>query len=494
MFRVHGNVGRLFRWTAGVEAPPKECLVEGPAGTGKTRGILEWCRHMSLKYPTSKGLFLRSTRVALNESVLDVWENEVLGPTHPAVLGGPSREHRSSYKHSSLGGEIVLGGMDNPTKLFSSAYNWIYFNELQEEQVKDGWESLHRALRRSGTPFTLLIGDINPVSPYFWANERCKAGMCLRIETKFHDNPKWYDHAKAEWTPAGVDYITRLSSQLSGVQRRRLYLGEWAAAEGQVWPNFDPDFHIIEASALPEIKWTFGAIDWGYTDPGCVQVWGVDAERRMYRLAEVYRTGQTFEWWAQRVFKLRQEFNCVTFVADPSRPDNIKQLNDWLSEMGDMRIVRGADNRKTARPGAKLDMVGIDLVRWGFDRDSTGKARIYLVRGALRDGPDPDLKAKGKPYCLEMEIPAYVYAVPRPGMPTQEDTDTRCFDHACDPTRYGAGFLWRKDFTPPAQAHHFPPGTYGHRMRYDELFGHRPEDDEAQFRTPWAATRGGADF
>lgn len=60
--------------------------------------------------------------------------------------------------------------------------------------------------------------------------------------------------------------------------------------------------------------------------------------------------------------------------------------------------------------------------------------------------------------------------------------------------RYGVNFAWRKDFTPPPPTFTFARGTYGWRMRYDELFGHKPEDDEAQFKTPWATTRRDADF
>jgi phage terminase large subunit len=47
-----------------------EVLMEGPAGTGKTRALLEKANLCALKYPGMRALLVRKTRESMTESVL----------------------------------------------------------------------------------------------------------------------------------------------------------------------------------------------------------------------------------------------------------------------------------------------------------------------------------------------------------------------------------------------------------------------------------------
>ena len=458
-YAAYGEASVLFEWLAGKGKPPLECLVSGVAGCGKSRLIAEFlvtaCRNFGASV-----LVLRKTRVDLAKSFLKILENEVLGPGHPWVLGGPQRENRMVYRKQGIPGEIVCAGMEDPTRVFSTQYDLVFWNEATEAD-QEQWETLHRALRAGPMPFRLLLGDCNPDSQYHWLRKRCDQGRCLELVGHFWDNPLWYDHEKKAWTPAGVEYLGRLNYGQSGHVRKRLYEGIWVAAEGQVWSNFDPKIHMIDRSELPELVGHFGSIDWGYTAPGVFQVWGVDRARRLYRVAEVYRTGKTIEWWSMVAERLIKDYGIQSVVADPSRPDNIEMMNDRLYQAGAPACIGPADNRRTARPGAKMDMVGLDLVRWGFDPDETGVPRIRLVKNALLEGRDPVQTDKGQPCCFEEEIPAYVYKKPKDGRPSDEDTDPGCVDHGADAGRQACMHAWRSDYAPDVEAHSFKPGTYG---------------------------------
>jgi len=57
---------------------PNELLLEGPAGTGKTRALLEWINYLCERYAGIRVLMLRQTRESMAESVLVEWETEVL--------------------------------------------------------------------------------------------------------------------------------------------------------------------------------------------------------------------------------------------------------------------------------------------------------------------------------------------------------------------------------------------------------------------------------
>lgn len=464
---AYGEGARLFRWLNGTEKPPMEALYEGVAGSGKSRAIAEFIYSIISNYWGSSVLVVRKTRVDLAKSFLKIFENEVLGRNHPVILDGPSREHRMVYRHPTLKGEVVCGGMEDPTRIFSTQYDVVFWEEAIEAE-KEQWESLHRALRAGPLPFRLLLGACNPDSKYHWLNQRCNEGRCMRLVGKFWDNPVFYDQERREWTEQGREYLARLSGQQTGHTRARLYEGLWVSAEGQVWPNYDPAIHLIDRSDLPEMMGHFGSKDWGYTAPGSFGVFGVDRERRIYRVASVYRTGKTLDWWATVIERLVKDYGINQIVADPSRPDSIEMLNDKLYAVGVPACVRGADNRRTSRPGAKLDMVGLDLVRWGFERDKEGKSRIYIVKNNLVEGRDPDQASKGKPCCLEEELLAYTYKPHKDGRPHDEDTDPNCDDHACDDLRQAVMHAWHSDYSPEEVKRTYRPGTWGSVLGMDE--------------------------
>src|SRR3954454_3285672 len=56
---------------------PKELVICGPAGTGKTYPIVSVIHDLCKRYPL-RVLVLRATRVSLTESVLVTYESEIL--------------------------------------------------------------------------------------------------------------------------------------------------------------------------------------------------------------------------------------------------------------------------------------------------------------------------------------------------------------------------------------------------------------------------------
>jgi hypothetical protein len=52
--------------------------------------------------------------------------------------------------------------------------------------------------------------------------------------SRHEDNPRLYNHSALSWTPEGLQYLAKLQ-RLSGVRRKRLYEGQWVAAEGSAY-------------------------------------------------------------------------------------------------------------------------------------------------------------------------------------------------------------------------------------------------------------------
>lgn len=126
-------------------------LIEGPANTGKTSGILWWmeCAH-AWQHPGIRILLLRQTMKSLRESILatledKVWSPIMSGKRHPAQHGTATRWNRSTYQYPN-GTIIVIGGLEDPGWTYSMEYDLILAFEAWEI-MRDSAERLFRANR-----------------------------------------------------------------------------------------------------------------------------------------------------------------------------------------------------------------------------------------------------------------------------------------------------------------------------------------------------------
>jgi phage terminase large subunit len=136
-----------------------EVLVDGPAGTGKTTGLLLKALAVSEKYPGARILLVRKTRASMTQSVLVTLEDKLLGPGHP-LIGNVKRENRTSYRHPN-GSTIVIGGLDNVDRVMSTDYDMIIVFEATEISEHE-FETLTPRLRNHVVPYQQMIMDCNP--------------------------------------------------------------------------------------------------------------------------------------------------------------------------------------------------------------------------------------------------------------------------------------------------------------------------------------------
>ena len=230
-YTPRGNNRRLF-----YERAP-EVLLEGPAGTGKSRAVLEKLHLLCLKYPNLRCLIVRKTRESITQSAQFTLEREVMVPAQSTPFNHEAQEYR--YPNGS---RIVLCGMDKPSKVLSSQYDVAYYQEATEG-LEEEVEVINTRLRNGKLAYQQLILDCNPDAPEHWLNLRCERGACLRLETRHEDNPAV--------TP---EYLARLDA-LTGWRHKRFRLGLWVAAEGMYFEEWDPDRHICEPFDVPK-HWT----------------------------------------------------------------------------------------------------------------------------------------------------------------------------------------------------------------------------------------------
>lgn len=455
-YQPYGGALELFGCTE------PEILFEGPAGTGKSRATAEYLNFMCESYPGIRCLMLRQTRKSLAESVQVTFENKVLWPDHPLMLDAVQRRTRHSYKYPN-GSEIVLGGMDNPERLYSTEYDIVWVEEAIEVSL-DAWEKLVRMNRNYGNKhlkYQQMIATTNPGSQYHWLNRRANDGKVHRILSSHMDNPEYFDQLTQEPTEKGKAYLGRLS-RLSGPRRDRLFLGLWVAEEGLVYECWEPARHIVPREGIRErCRWFIGSVDWGFRNPGCFQVWGIDEEQRMYRLEEIYRAEQSLDWWAEKANDLNVEYDLRMIVCDPAEPRSIEVFNDRISvprNRGMAYICRKADNDILA---------GTDMMRWALQ-----DGRMFFCEGSLREGRDPLMRENGQPCCTEEELPGIVWMKNEDGKPQKEKPDPSCADHGENAARYAAMAVWKRDLSDPEPEPCYQVGTFGHLLGHTEFWGH----------------------
>lgn len=470
VYEPRGAAAQLF------DCRDPEVLLDGPAGTGKSRGILEYLLWVATNYDGCRIAIVRKTRVSLTDSALVTWETKVLAGgldetyLETPLAGGATRAHRHSY-HFKNNSVIDCHGMDNPTRLFSTEYDIIYVQEATELSENE-WESLNRALRNGVVPWQQLVGDCNPDAEFHWLNQRCLAGKTTRLYSRHKDNPS-----------LKPEYLERLS-QLTGVRRKRLFLGLWCAAEGQIWEAYDPAVHQIEGEVMfnvstgfweirrpnddpIELRWFVAGMDWGFRNPGCLLVAGIDADRRAYIVHQIYHSQRNHDWWAQRAETLRRKYDIQRFICDSADAAGIDLFNHRMGKVGGYWIAQGVEKKPNDfGPSASIVRERLEL------------KTLYFLKGNL-ESRDPELVEAKKPTCVEEEIPSYVYREIKDGQPVKEEPAPDSDDHGADALRYLCMFLDRNDWQPVKEKSQYPAGSFGKLLGHDKVLRRMKEGQYA---------------
>lgn len=396
-----------------------EILYCGPAGTGKSRASLEKLHFCASKYPGSRHLMLRKTRESLTQSALVTFENFVI-PDNGTVM---FRTAEQEYRYAN-GSRIVLGGMDKATKVLSSEYDIVYVMQA-EELTEDEWEHLITRNRYGVVPYNQLIADVNPSFPTHWLRRRAETTDMSYIKSIHRDNPTLYDQVTGQLTLRGEDYMGKLD-KLTGVRRKRLRDGIWAAAEGMVLDEWNEQVHHINRFRIPESWARLWVVDFGFTNPFCWQAWAIDETNdKAYMFAEIYYTRRLVE-------------------------DHAGTIRDWMAETGE-RIPEGvicdwdAEGRATLEKHLEIETIpadkaisdGIEAVKSRLKNQDDETPGLYILRDSLVE-KDLELEDAALPTCTVEEIPSWEWDMGsrRRGIIKIKEQPVDKDNHGMDCTRY----------------------------------------------------------
>jgi hypothetical protein len=262
------TLGLSFQPLATGELRDKFVLFESRRGTGKTRAILSVILSRLLAFPGTHALICRSARVRLADTVLKTLEEQVFPSFGLRVPGNCSRMQRHEYLLEN-GSSIVVMGLDDPARTQSFECSWIYVAEATELGKMDDVVALAGAMRQQyDAPgfFRQCIVDCNPGAPGHWLNQEAEPypkslrqvrtpddyrralehgrkpptpGQVEARRNAVHRQPAVFRHRPLGADADGRDYYEETLGHLKGHLRRRWLDGEWCAAEGAVFPEFD---------------------------------------------------------------------------------------------------------------------------------------------------------------------------------------------------------------------------------------------------------------
>ena len=116
-----------------------EILIEGPAGTGKTRAIAEYIDSVCMENPGVRILVLRNVRADLAESVLVTFEKEVWWPGHATFckwlvgnLGGTEQGFYVSWEDRKA--VVMKKGIKGMPMGYGTSY---YYSRIKEPLTLD---------------------------------------------------------------------------------------------------------------------------------------------------------------------------------------------------------------------------------------------------------------------------------------------------------------------------------------------------------------------
>ena len=393
-----------------------ELLVDGPAGTGKSFGLL-WLLHVrAMRYPRSRHLMLRKYRASLTQAGLVTWQKAI----QPERYGARFHEQKQEYRYPN-GAVVVVGGLDKSSKVMSTEYDTIYVQEATELEQGE-WEDASTRCRNGAMPYQQLCGDCNPSSDRHWLKQRWERGALTRYKSEHVDNPALWDGAA--WTERGAAYLARLEN-LTGVRKLRLKDGLWVSAEGMVYEDtWNARTHVIERFAIPRTWPRYLAIDFGYTNPFVCQWWAEDGDGRLYRYRELYMTRRLVEDHARAIRTILETEPLPRAVICDHDAEGRATLERHL--------------RLVTKPAYKAIREGIQAVAGRLKPAGDGRPRLFLLRESLLEA-DPELVEGRQPTCTEDEMESYIWDTRNGRKQGEEPLDKD--NHGNDAMRYLVAFV-----------------------------------------------------
>lgn len=399
-------------------------LWEGSVRSSKTvSSLMRWLKFVR-EAPPGNLLMTGKTERTLKRNIIDVL-TEWLGPSRCKLIAG-------SGELWLLGRRVYVAGANDERaqeKIRGLTLVGAYADEVST-LPESYWSMLLTRLSVDGAK---LFGTTNPDSPAHWLLKDYlqrsstwldHSGQLLRSEGEDRLDLARFSFRLADNPYLSQTYIDALSSEFTGLWRKRFIEGLWVAAEGAIYDMWDEQRHVVDI--IPPIsQWLCVSVDYGTSNPFHAILLGVGAENDQHGMRRETLYGVS-EWrWDARQ-KRRQ-------LTDHEYG---KHLRDWLAEVRfpGSRLRGPAPQYLVIDPSAASFKVQAFHGGWNvIDGDNAVLDGIRLVSSLLSAGRLKFDRA-GCPAVIE-EFPSYSWDTK--AQLAGEDKPVKIGDHGLDSLRYG---------------------------------------------------------
>jgi PBSX family phage terminase large subunit len=299
----------------------------GGVGCGKTvAGCVEALKTM-LKYPGSKGLIGRYTDRELKQTT---WE-EFTGILPPALI---EEYNKANLTITLKNGSMVLGmHLQQEERLRSLTLDWAMIDEAPEVSESIYNQLLARLRGAIGPRRIWLVGNPEGRS---WIYHKFVAPWKAGEEQPNHQ----YFHGKTiDVSFLPPDYVEALYAAYDEDWANRFIHGSWDVFEGQVYPMFDRNYHVLPADFKLGKDWPrFRGVDHGWSDPTACVWMAADFEGNFYVYDVYYRKLTTIEDNSKAILGRNEgekyAFDVLAPFSDKTEPGKGKKYSEIYRDAG----------------------------------------------------------------------------------------------------------------------------------------------------------------
>lgn len=348
------NVGYtpVFEWLQ--ETKARINFLKGGANSSKSYSIAQHLLFNKFyKEKDIRILILRKTTPALRNSCY-LLIKDLIGKYNL-----PQKHNRADLTYEYKNNLILFKGLDDPEKIKSSEFNYIWPEEATELTFED-YVQLNLRMRRATTGINQMYLSFNPVDALHWIKREVEDKPSDKIamhHSTYKDNPYASE--------TDIEIIEDLINKDENFYK--VYaLGQWGILENIIygkWETFkkveiDPETKIktIDGKKVDDI--TYG-LDFGFSNPSVLTEinW---IENDFITRELLYQSGLTNAELIERVKKLiPEEHRYREIYADHSEPARINEFYnaDFNIHKAKKDVLAGIDYCKTHLLGVTADSI-----------------------------------------------------------------------------------------------------------------------------------------
>ncbi len=204
-------------------------------------------------------------------------------------------------------------------KFQGTSLDFVWFDEEPPEDIYD--ECRMRVFDKSG----YIYGTMTPLKGLTWVYDE--------IELNKSNSPEiWTEHMEWKDNPyLNQDEVENMMSITSDEQQETRRFGKFSVGEGLVYPEFNPDVHVIEPFVVPREWQSNISIDPGLNNPTSCHFYAVDYDGVIYVVGEHYEKGKDIDYHTQKIFELADKLNWTR--------DSKGRLNSLIDSAANQRTL-----------------------------------------------------------------------------------------------------------------------------------------------------------